>query len=171
MAAILQVYAGSLNFMNLRKQHLFSKRKGKYFYTFNHFCSEKSSKRSKITQIYYYEPQSESTPRRLTLHLVTDLSLASYSPFELWSLYNFHISIFFTFQLPMFFIFTMNFFVLITVQHNCQMTMYLCLDYGRIGLNWKTIANHYSLISDIPHMHHSKILKDGWGKIHSQFCF
>ena len=30
-----------------RKYHYFSKRKGKYFYTFNHFYSEKSSKRAK----------------------------------------------------------------------------------------------------------------------------
>ena len=28
-----------------------------------------------------------------------------------------------------------------------KMTMYLYLDYGRIGLNWKTITNHYSLVS------------------------
>ena len=51
-----------------------SKRKGKYFYTFNNFCSEKSSKRAKI---YYYDPQSarinlqspqsDSTPWTLTL--------------------------------------------------------------------------------------------------------
>jgi len=30
-----------------RKYYYFSKRKGKYFYTFNHFYSEKSSKRAK----------------------------------------------------------------------------------------------------------------------------
>ena len=50
----------------------FSKRKGKYFYTFNHSYSEKS-------QICYYDPQSAginmqspqsaTTPRRLTLFL------------------------------------------------------------------------------------------------------
>ena len=55
--------------------YYFSKRKGKYFYTFKHFY--KKGKKSKIAQIYYYEPksaginvqspQSESTPRRLTL--------------------------------------------------------------------------------------------------------
>ena len=36
----------------------FQKNKGKYFYMFDHFYSEKSSKKS---------PQSESTPKRLTL--------------------------------------------------------------------------------------------------------
>ena len=55
-----------------------SKRKEKYFCTFNHFYSEKS----KIAQIYYYDPQSaginvqspqsESTPRRLTLLWCTE---------------------------------------------------------------------------------------------------
>ena len=30
-----------------KKYYYFSKRKGKYFYTFNHFYSEKSSKRAK----------------------------------------------------------------------------------------------------------------------------
>ena len=30
-----------------KKYHYFSKRNGKYFYTFNHFYSEKSSKRAK----------------------------------------------------------------------------------------------------------------------------
>ena len=59
-----------------KKYHYLSKRKGKYFYTFYHFHSEKSSKGAKST-IYYYDPQSvgikvqspqsESTPRRLTL--------------------------------------------------------------------------------------------------------
>ena len=38
--------------------YYFSKRKGKYFYIFNHFYSQKSSKKSKIAQIYYYDPQS-----------------------------------------------------------------------------------------------------------------
>jgi hypothetical protein len=48
LAAILHVYAGGLIFMKLKKNcYYFSKRKGKYFYTFNHFYSEKSSKRAK----------------------------------------------------------------------------------------------------------------------------
>ena len=34
-------------FMKEKKDHHFSKRKGKYFYTFNHFYCEKSSKRAK----------------------------------------------------------------------------------------------------------------------------
>ena len=46
-AAILHVYAGSLIFCEVKKKYYFSKRKGKYFYTFNHFYSEKSSKRAK----------------------------------------------------------------------------------------------------------------------------
>ena len=44
----------------------FSKRKWKYFYTFNHFYSEKSSKKSKIAQIYYYDPQSAGINLQLT---------------------------------------------------------------------------------------------------------
>jgi hypothetical protein len=47
LAAILHVYAGDLNFMKKKKCYYFSKRKWKYFYTFNHFYSEKSSKRAK----------------------------------------------------------------------------------------------------------------------------
>ena len=58
--------------------YYFSKRKWKYFYTFNHFYSEKSSKRAKEHKYTtYYDPQSaginvqspqsESTPRRPTL--------------------------------------------------------------------------------------------------------
>ena len=50
LAAILHVYAGTLIFYEVRKKifyYYFSKRKGKYFYTFNHFYSEKSSKRAK----------------------------------------------------------------------------------------------------------------------------
>ena len=49
LADILHVYAGDLNFMKLKKKfcHYFSKRKWKYFYTFYHFYSEKSSKRAK----------------------------------------------------------------------------------------------------------------------------
>ena len=39
------------DFYEVKKTYYFSKRKGKYFYTFNHFYSEKSSK---IEQIYYY---------------------------------------------------------------------------------------------------------------------
>ena len=46
LAAILHVYAGGLSFMKLKKILLF-KKKGKYFYTFDHFYSEKSSKRAK----------------------------------------------------------------------------------------------------------------------------
>ena len=59
----------------MKKNIIFQK--GKYFYTFNHFYSEKSSKKSKIAQSYYYDPQStrinvqspqsESPPKRLTL--------------------------------------------------------------------------------------------------------
>ena len=44
LAAILQVYAGVYE---VKKKYYFSKRKWKYFYTFNHFYSEKSSKRAK----------------------------------------------------------------------------------------------------------------------------
>ena len=47
LAAILHVYAGGLIFMEYFFCHYFSKRKGKYFYTPNHFYSEKSSKRAK----------------------------------------------------------------------------------------------------------------------------
>ena len=46
LAALLHVYAWGLIFMK-KKCYYFSKRKGKYFYTFNHFYSEKSSKRAK----------------------------------------------------------------------------------------------------------------------------
>ena len=56
-----------------KKCYHFLKRKGKYFYTFNHFHIVKS----KISQSYYYDPQSaginmqspqsRTTPRRLTL--------------------------------------------------------------------------------------------------------
>ena len=79
LAAILHVYAEGLNFMKLKGffYYYLSKRKCKYFYTFNHFHSEKSSKKSKIAQIYYYDPQStginlqspqsDSTPWKLTL--------------------------------------------------------------------------------------------------------
>ena len=95
-----------------------------------------------VTQIYYYELQSESTPRRPTLHL------ASYSPFEFWSLYIFHISIFFNYNFQCFLLFLGWFFLswslcIIVV----KMTMYLSLAYGRIVLNWKTITNQYSLVS------------------------
>ena len=54
LAAILHVYAGILIFMKYLRKYYFSKRKGKYFYTFNHFYSEKC----KIAQIYYYDPKS-----------------------------------------------------------------------------------------------------------------
>jgi hypothetical protein len=48
LAAILHVYAGGLIFISkIFFCYYFSKRKGKYFYTFNHFYSEKSSKRAK----------------------------------------------------------------------------------------------------------------------------
>ena len=77
-----------------------------------------------------------------------DLSLASSSPFGLWSLYIFHISIFFNFNFQCFLLFLGWFFLswslcIIVV----KMTMYLSLDYGWIVLNWKTITNHYSLVS------------------------
>jgi hypothetical protein len=50
LAAILHVYAGGVDFYEVKKKYhyYFSKRKGKYFYTFNHFYSEKSSKRAKM---------------------------------------------------------------------------------------------------------------------------
>ena len=35
------------DFYEVKKYYYFSKRKEKYFYTFNHFYSEKSSKRAK----------------------------------------------------------------------------------------------------------------------------
>ena len=83
LAAILHVYAWSLNFMKLKEFfcYYFSKRKWKYFYTFYHFYSEnlKVFKKSKIAQIYYCDPesarinlqspQSDSTPWTLTLWL------------------------------------------------------------------------------------------------------
>ena len=62
-------------FYELKKKncYYFSKRKWKYFYTFNHF---EVFKKSKIAQIYYYNlqsaginkqsPQSDSTPWTLT---------------------------------------------------------------------------------------------------------
>ena len=43
LSAILHVYAGGLKFFF----YYFSKRKWKYFHTFNHFYIEKSSKRAK----------------------------------------------------------------------------------------------------------------------------
>jgi hypothetical protein len=36
-----------IDFYEVKKKYYLSKRKGKYFYTFKHFCSEKSSKRTK----------------------------------------------------------------------------------------------------------------------------
>ena len=65
MAAILHVYAGSLTFMegntfalkSAKEKYIISKRKGKYFYTFDHFDSEKSSKRA---QIFAYMRQIRS---------------------------------------------------------------------------------------------------------------
>ena len=48
LAAILHVYAGCLIFMKyFFFCYYFSKRKGKYFYTVNHFYCEKSSKQAK----------------------------------------------------------------------------------------------------------------------------
>ena len=49
LAAILHVYAAQgFEFYEVKKIcYYFSKRKWKYFYTFNHFYSEKSSKRAK----------------------------------------------------------------------------------------------------------------------------
>jgi hypothetical protein len=46
---ILQHYAGVFEIYEVKNNiyHYVSKRKGKYFYTFNHFYSEKSSKRAK----------------------------------------------------------------------------------------------------------------------------
>ena len=66
--------------------YYFSKRKWKYFYTFNHFGSEKSSKRAKLHKsttmkydpqsagINLLSPQSDSTPWTLTLKL-TDFDI------------------------------------------------------------------------------------------------
>jgi hypothetical protein len=50
LAAILHVYAGSLIFMKQKKNmyNYFSRRKWKYFYTFNHLYSGKPSKRAKL---------------------------------------------------------------------------------------------------------------------------
>ena len=58
--------------------YYFSKRKLKYFYTFNNFYGEKSSKKAKQNKSAtmtpnLQSPQRESTPRRLTL--LTHLSL------------------------------------------------------------------------------------------------
>ena len=47
LAAILHVYAGSLIFMKYQKNIIIFQRNGKYLHTFNHFYSEKSSKRAK----------------------------------------------------------------------------------------------------------------------------
>ena len=50
LVAILHVYAGGFEFYEVKKNFfllLFFKRKWKYFYTFYHFCSEKSSKKAK----------------------------------------------------------------------------------------------------------------------------
>ena len=80
--------------------------------------------------------------------MVIDLSLASSSPFELWSLYIFHISIFFNFNFQCFLLFLGWFFLSWSLcSIVAKMTMYLSLDYGWIMLNWKTIINHYSLVS------------------------
>ena len=55
LAAILHVYAGGLSFMKLKKILLF-KKKGKYFYTFTHFYSEKSSKKQNNTNLLVWPP-------------------------------------------------------------------------------------------------------------------
>ena len=50
LRTILHGYAGGLIFMKLKKKKkCFLKRKLKYFYTFNHNYSEKSSKRANST--------------------------------------------------------------------------------------------------------------------------
>ena len=47
------------DFYEVKKYYYyFSKRKGKYFYIFNHFYRDIVFKKSKIVQIYYYDPQS-----------------------------------------------------------------------------------------------------------------
>ena len=46
LAAILQLY-WEFDFYEVKKKYYFSKRKGKYFYTFYHFYIETSSKRAK----------------------------------------------------------------------------------------------------------------------------
>ena len=48
LAAILHVYAEGFKFYEVKKKfcYYFSKRKWKYFYTFIHFYSEKTSKRA-----------------------------------------------------------------------------------------------------------------------------
>ena len=43
----LSTLCRDLYFYEVKKTLFFSKRKGKYFYAFNHFYSEKSSKRAK----------------------------------------------------------------------------------------------------------------------------
>ena len=48
LVAILYVYAGGFDFYEVKKNP-FSKRKWKYYCTFNHFPCEKSSKRAKST--------------------------------------------------------------------------------------------------------------------------
>ena len=50
LAAILHVYAWGLIFMKWKKYY-YSKREGKYFCFFNHFYSEKSSKRANSTNL------------------------------------------------------------------------------------------------------------------------
>ena len=65
-----------------KKCYHFSKRKWKYFYTFNHFCSEKSSKRAKWHKsTTTYDPQStginlQSTESYSTLSTLTLGSIA-----------------------------------------------------------------------------------------------
>ena len=60
LAAILHVYAKGLNVSSKKTIcYYFSKRKWKYFYPFNHFYSEKSSKRAK------YHKSTTMTPNLL----------------------------------------------------------------------------------------------------------
>ena len=79
-------------------------------------------------------------------YMVFVWELVSYWPVFLH--FSFEACIFFTFQFPMFFLFLGWFFLSWSLcSIVVKMTMYLCLEYGRIGLNWKTITNHYSLVS------------------------
>ena len=73
------MFMPGFEFYELKKKncYYFSKRKWKYFYTFNHFYSEKSSKRAKQQKsttmtpqsagLNLQSPQSDSTPWTQTL--------------------------------------------------------------------------------------------------------
>ena len=52
LTAVLHVLYRGFDFYEVRKYY--SKRKGKYFYTFNHFCSEKQEKSSKRAKEHSY---------------------------------------------------------------------------------------------------------------------